>query len=317
MAVLAKNSRYDPNNGGNSNSTLYHHSAFLSIRGREIKMIEPIVQIEKYSESFEDAIAEYCVGDSKDRGEKTKHELYLKVEYAKMFFDFCRRYFDIAGRRFVEIGCGTAGFSVGAALMGANVAATDFEEKAVNLARMRWQEHHLIGDLYQSDIRKDIEEKRIAAFDFVHCYQVIEHIPRADQFKALSNLFSMVAQGGYLFIDTENSLCPFDRHDTKTWLLRFLTKSTYEPLIEKLGKGLNFYEPSSAAFIQSHDYLSYDELIGAALISGFDVVSPFMPHGDKRQALRVLTGSDWLHDDVLRNIDVERFLPISLLLRKH
>ena len=269
-----------------------------------------------YSLEFQNAVAEYCTGDIEDRGENTTFELYLKIKYAKMFFDFCCRYVDIAGKNFIEIGCGTAGVSVAAAIHGASITATDYVDKAVDLARMRWKEHNLHGDLFQSDLRDAVENKRVAAFDFVFCYQVIEHIPRCDQFKALSNLFSMVASNGFLFIDTENSLCPFDRHDTKTWLLRFLAKSAYEPILDKLGKGLNISEPSSPVRVQTHDYLSYDELIGAALISGFEIVSPFMPHGDKKQALRTLTGSDWLHDEVLKNMDIERYSPISLLLQR-
>ena len=275
-----------------------------------------VVRKEQYSQDFEAAIAEYCTGDINDRGEKTVYELYRKVEYAVMFFEFCRRYVDLAGKRFIEIGCGAGGVSVGAALVGAKVTATDYVEKAVRLARMRWREHQLEGDIFVSDLRAPFGTSRTGAFDFVFCYQVIEHIPRSHQFIALSNLFSLVAPGGYVFIDTENSLSPYDRHDSKTWLLRLLSKPVYESLLVKLGRGLNFYEPSASTYVQTHDYLSYDELIGAAAISGLEVVSPFMPHGDKRQALRVLTGSDWLHDEVLKDVDIERFSPISILLRR-
>lgn len=276
----------------------------------------PVIDVNKYSDDFECAIAEYCTGDTADRGDKTTYELYTKIIHAKSFFEFCRRYFDIKDMRFIEIGCGTGGVSVAAAIMGAMVSATDFVEKPVNLAHLRWSEHDLHGDLFRSDIRGKVDERHLSAFDFVYCYQVLEHIPRHQQFHSLANVFSMVASGGYLFIDTENSLCPFDRHDTNTWLLRYLSKPVYEPILEKLGRSLNFFEPSSGARVLTRDYLSYDELIGAALISGFEVISPFMPHGSKRQYLKILTGSDWLHDSVLENIDIERFSPISILLRK-
>lgn len=276
-----------------------------------------VVEINKYGPEYEAAIAAYCSESRDSPGPKANFELYQKVKFSKMFLGFCKRYFDLNGMRFIEVGCGTGTVSVAAALLGAGfVAATDFVPHSVELTRQRWQEHNLEGDLFQSDIRNPIREDRIEYFDFVYCYQVIEHIPRKDQFTALANLFQMVAPGGYLFIDTENSLCPYDRHDTRTWLLRYLSKSTYDPILTKLGKNLDYYEHSSGARVDSHDYISYDELIGASAISGFEVISPFMPHGDKKQALRVLTGSDWLHDSVLKDIDVERFYPISILLRK-
>lgn len=274
------------------------------------------VEVQKYSAGFEAEIAKYCTGDPNDRGAATEMELYTKIKYSKMFFDFSRRYFDLRGMKFIEIGCGTATVSAAASLMGADVAATDFVEKSVELSASRWREHGIEGDIFRSDLRDNIAQHRIAAFDFVYCYQVLEHIPREGQFKALANLFSMVAPNGYLFIDTENSLCPYDRHDTRTWLLRYLNKPAHVAMIEKLGKGLNYWEPNISANVQVHDYLSYDELIGAAAVSGFEVVSPFMPHGDKKQMLKVLTGSDWLHDAVLEHIDIERFAPISLLLKK-
>ena len=274
------------------------------------------LEVSKYSDEFEAKIALYCSGNSQDKGEATLMELYKKIEFGKMFFDFCKRYFDLQGKNFIEIGCGTATISVAASLMGADVAATDFVESSLEVSQSRWREHGIEGDIFRSDLRDPIAPQRIGHFDVVFCFQVLEHIPREGQFKALANLFSMVAPGGYLFIDTENSLCPYDRHDTRTWLLRYLTKPIHVDLIQKLGKALNYWEPNIAEHVQVHDYLSYDELIGAAAVSGFEVVSPFMPHGDKKQMLKVLTGSDWLHDSLLHAIDIERFAPISLLLKR-
>jgi 2-polyprenyl-3-methyl-5-hydroxy-6-metoxy-1,4-benzoquinol methylase len=272
--------------------------------------------IERYSEDFVSNIAQYVSGDRSDRAEKVQTELYLKREYATSFFEFCKRYVDIREKRFLEIGCGTGYVSVAASQMGARVSATDVVPSAVELTRQRWKEHKLQADAFVSDLRERPPTTLVEAFDFVFCYQVIEHIERKDQFRALANLFSTVAPGGYLFVDTENSLCPFDRHDTRTWLIRLLSKTAYDPLLDKMGKGLNFYEPSAKRTVVTRDYISYDELIGAAMVSGFEIVSPFMPHGDKRQFLLMLTGSHWLHDEVLQHVDVERYAPISILLRK-
>jgi 2-polyprenyl-3-methyl-5-hydroxy-6-metoxy-1,4-benzoquinol methylase len=273
-------------------------------------------QVDRYSDEFESEIAYYVSGNRDERNEKVQTELYLKLTYARQFFEFCRRYIDLQGKKFLEVGCGTGYVSVAAAQFGAKVAATDVVQRAVHLTQARWQEHGLDANLFVSDIRDRTPGHLIANFDFVFCYQVIEHIERQDHFKSLANLFSMVAPGGYLFIDTENNMCPFDRHDTRTWLIRLLSKSAYDPLLDSMGRGINFYEPSAKRKVITRDYISYDELLGAALVSGFDVVSPFMPHGDKRQFLFILTGSHWLHDEVLKDVDVERFAPIAILLRK-
>ena len=173
------------------------------------------------------------------------------------------------------------------------------------------------GVVLHADLRKPLPIKDWGgAFDIVFCYQVLEHIPRGEQFAALSNLFQLVAPGGFLFIDTENSLCPYDRHDSHTWLVRLLSQRTYDPIIHALGKGLNFFEPSAGRAVQTRDYLSYDELFGAASVSGFGVLNSTMPHEDKKQSLRVLTGSDWLHDNILQYFDSERFSPISVLWKR-
>lgn len=274
-------------------------------------------EIRKYSQAFENAVAEYTTGNPSDRSEKTLFELYTKLGYAHSFFAFCERYFNLSGKRFIEVGCGTGYVSIAAAQRGAHTHSTDVVDKALALAAQRFREHAISGVVVRTDLRQPLPISDWGGpFDIVFCYQVLEHIPRSQQFSALANLFQLVAPGGFLFIDTENSLCPYDRHDSHTWLVRLLSQRTYDPIIQALGKGLNFFEPSAGRTVQTRDYLSYDELFGAASVSGFEIVNSTMPHEDKRQSLRVLTGSDWLHDNILQYFDSERFSPISILLRR-
>jgi 2-polyprenyl-3-methyl-5-hydroxy-6-metoxy-1,4-benzoquinol methylase len=272
--------------------------------------------LHKYSLEFEGNIAEYATGNPSDRSEKTIMELYKKLEHAHMFFRFCERYFNLAGKNFIEVGCGTGIISVAAAQRGATVFATDIVEKAVGLAAKRFAEHGISPTLFASNLCDPPAADLRGRFDMVFCYQVIEHIPRHLQFAALANLFDLVAPGGFLFIDTENNLCPFDRHDTGTWLVRLLAKRHYDPIIQALGKGINFFEPTAGQRVQTRDYISYDELIGASAMKGFSVVHATMPHDSPRQYLRVRTGSDWLYDNILQYFDSERFSPISILLRR-
>jgi 2-polyprenyl-3-methyl-5-hydroxy-6-metoxy-1,4-benzoquinol methylase len=276
-----------------------------------------LLETRRYSLEFENAVAEYATGNPSDRSEKTLFELYTKLGYAHSFFAFCERYFNLSGKRFIEVGCGTAYVSVAAAQRGAVTYSIDVVDKALALAAQRSREHSLPGVVMHADLREPLPIKNWGgAFDIVFCYQVLEHILRCEQFTALSNLFQLVAPGGFLFIDTENSLCPYDRHDSHTWLVRLLSQRTYDPIIQALGKGLNFFEPSAGRAVQTRDYLSYDELFGAASVSGFELLNSTMPHENKKQSLRVLTGSDWLHDNILQYFDSERFTPISVLWKR-
>lgn len=239
-----------------------------------------------------------------------------RLEYAHSFFELLRaRHCDLRGLRFIEIGCGSGHASAAAADLGAIVTATDYTQIAVDLTAMRLADHGVQASTFVSDLRDPIALELEGAYDFVWCFQVLEHIPRGGQFKALGNLFKMVAPGGYLFIDTENALCPYDRHDTQTWGLRLTKPEIQAKLIAMLGLGINFQEAASG-LVQMHDYLTYDELAGAAMVSGLQVVDPFMPHGSAKQYLRVTTGSDWLHDAILQHFPIERFSPINVLLKR-
>jgi hypothetical protein len=68
--------------------------------------------------------------------------------------------------------------------------------------------------------------------------------------------------------------------------------------------------------VQTRDYMSYDELVGASAMRGFDVIDPFMPHGSKQQYLKSLTNSDWLYDTIGRYFDIQTFAPISILMQR-
>jgi len=95
-----------------------------------------------------------------------------------------------------------------------------------------------------------------------------------------------------------------------------LSKSVYDPIFKQLGWGVNFLEPSTGEYVQTRDYMSYDELVGACAMRGFRVVDPYMPHGSKQQYLYSLTGSAWLYDNIGKYIDLESLSPISILLQR-
>lgn len=269
-----------------------------------------------YSEEFITAIAEYSGSKLEGRTDHLRLELQTKRQWMHWFFDACQPYMDFSGRSFLEVGCGTGYTSVAAAERGMQVEATDFVEKACELAGWRFREHGLSANVFVSDLRDVTKADQMGRYGFVFCSQVLEHIPRAGQFPALRHLLEMVAPEGFLYINTENSMYPYDRHDTKLPLIRLLSQVHAISLTKALGRSLDVAEASFGEAITIHDYLTYDEIVGAARVMGFEVVNPFMPYGTARSMLKVLTGSDWLYDNVAQYFDVERFLPVSVLLKR-
>jgi len=264
----------------------------------------------EYSQDFLDHLVEYVGPDLLEM------EAHTRVEYAKGFFGSIKPYLDLPGKRMLDAGCGHGVMSLGGHLEGMEVDAFDIVPKAVALTNMRLAENDCPTMAFIHDVREEIPEGFAGAFDLVTNYQVLEHIPRGGQFQALGNLCDMVKPGGFLFIDTENSLYPYDRHDTSLPLVRLLAPAFQKAMVSRLGKELNFYEPSVETRVDLHDYLSYDEVVGAASVLGFDVVNSVIPHGTIRQSFYVLTQSHWFYDNIAQYFAAERFLPISILMQK-
>ena len=277
---------------------------------------QPVTGSFRYSAEFEDEIASNTIGDSADRSEPVMLELYGKLGWIESFMSVTERYVKIGkATRFLEAGCGSGLTSAVAAMRGADVAMTEIDPRRLRNAERRLAEMGYKARSQIWDLRQPNPAFR-EAFDFVWCFQVIEHIPRAGHFDALRHVLECVTPGGYVFIDTENRWCPYDGHDTRTWLLRFLNKPTFEGLIRQLGRSINFFEPSSDAHVVAHDYMSYDEIVGGASVLGFEVVDPFMPHGSQKQFLRMTTGSDWLHETIGQYFDLASFSRVAVLLKR-
>ena len=270
----------------------------------------------RYADAFTHAIQAYEAGEGPAHAQRVELELYTKLQWRRGVFEACRAHADLNGRRFLEVGCGTGYTSVAAAEAGMLAEATDYADKTCELARWRFREHGLDIPVFQSDPREPPPAERLGRYGFVFCAQVLERIPRASQFQALRHLFDQVAPGGLVYINTENALHPHDRHDTKLPLVRLLAQQHAARLAQLMGKSLNLFEPLHGQTIAIHDYLSYDEIAGAAAVMGFEVLNPFMPYDSARTLFSVLTGSDWFYENVGQFFDAEKFLPVSLLLRR-
>jgi 2-polyprenyl-3-methyl-5-hydroxy-6-metoxy-1,4-benzoquinol methylase len=264
----------------------------------------------QYSDAFISALTEYVGSES------IEMEAYTKVEWAAGLFGSFKPYLDLAGKRYLDAGCGHGALAAGALNEGMLVDGFDLDDKGVHLTNLRLCEVGAPASAFVHDIRDPIPAQFEEAFDLVTSFQVLEHLPRGDQFTGLRRLAGMVKQGGFLFIDTENSLYPYDRHDTLLPLVRLLAPSVHGALAVKLGRSFSIWEPSLQEATSLHHYLSYDEVLGALGVLGFEVVDSVIPHGTMRQLFRVMTGSDWFYETIAQHFEAERFLPISALFQK-
>jgi 2-polyprenyl-3-methyl-5-hydroxy-6-metoxy-1,4-benzoquinol methylase len=265
----------------------------------------------QYSDTFITALKAYLSPQ-----DDLEIETYTRVDWVTDGLRAMGVYLEVEGLSFVDAGCGHGPFALAAHNLGMRVSGFDFVKQAVDVANLRFKDIGVPVVMTVHDIRDAVPPEHREAHDLVISSQVLEHLPRSDQFTAIRNLCDMVRPGGFLFIDTENSLCPHDRHDTGLPLVRLLAPAYQSALVEMLGKGINKNEISFGKWIQLHDYLSYDELVGAMKMMGFEAVNSDIPYGTPRNRFFSITGSHWLYDNIAQYFESERFMPVSALFQK-
>jgi len=112
---------------------------------------------------------------------------------------------DLAGRSFLDIGCGSALFSLAARRMGANVYSFDFDPQSVACADVlrdryypndgRWRTAR--GSVLDGEFMRSLGE-----FDIVYSWGVLHHT--GEMWRAVANASERVAAGGLLFLAIYN-----------------------------------------------------------------------------------------------------------------
>jgi SAM-dependent methyltransferase len=110
----------------------------------------------------------------------------------------------LAGRRFVDVGCGSGLFSLAANQLGATVHSFDFDPASVRAAaqlRTRFAPH---SDwiIEPGSILDAPYVARLGRFDVVYSWGVLHHT--GDLYRAMALAASLVADGGLLFISIYN-----------------------------------------------------------------------------------------------------------------
>ena len=136
----------------------------------------------------------------------------------------------LAGKSFLDIGCGSGLFSLAARRMGARVHSFDYDPQSVECtAELR--RRYFPDDsswVVESGSALDVPYlKSLGQFDIVYSWGVLHHT--GDMWKALDNAASLVAPGGKLFIAIYNDQGTASRRWTKV-----------KKLYNQLPRGLRF-----------------------------------------------------------------------------
>ena len=117
----------------------------------------------------------------------------------------------LAGRRVLEIGCGTGSSTVAFVEQKALVTAYDLDEKSVMVARDRLAAHGL-----EADVRLQATQPE-GQFDVILMYAVLEHMTLEERLGAIREAWDKLPAGGLLVIvETPNRLWYYDDHTAMT-----------------------------------------------------------------------------------------------------
>jgi 2-polyprenyl-6-hydroxyphenyl methylase/3-demethylubiquinone-9 3-methyltransferase len=112
---------------------------------------------------------------------------------------------DLAGKTFLDVGCGSGLFSLAAYRLGARVHSFDFDPKSAACARelrRRYAENDPHWVIEEASALDPAYLSRLGTFDVVYSWGVLHHT--GSMWPALENIAPMVKPGGLLFIAIYN-----------------------------------------------------------------------------------------------------------------
>jgi len=138
------------------------------------------------------------------------------------------------GRQFIDVGC-NVGFAVEAArLLGFEASGIDLDRAAIEHATSLFPG----GAFHACSIQELAQTGR--QYDLVYCSEVIEHLPRLDDF--LAALSDLLVSGGVLFLTTPDMGHFSLPRDRLSWdnvrppeHLLYFSRKSLRPLLEKHG----------------------------------------------------------------------------------
>jgi len=116
----------------------------------------------------------------------------------------------LKGRRLLDVGCGTGGFSLLAAEAGADVWSVDESPEAVALTAARTSAERAMVATAESLPFED------ASFDLIYCYSTLEHL--ADAGRAVGEMVRLLRPGGRLYLHSPDRRGCFEGHYKVFWV---------------------------------------------------------------------------------------------------
>ena len=128
-----------------------------------------------------------------------------RIESAKRSLKTILNVDSLAGRSFLDIGCGGGLFSLAARRMGAQVHSFDFDPQCVQCATLLRDKFFPNDDGWTIECGSVLDQQYVHAlgqFDIVYSWGVLHHT--GAMYEALENATTPVHQGGQLFISIYN-----------------------------------------------------------------------------------------------------------------
>lgn len=111
----------------------------------------------------------------------------------------------LAGRRFLDLGCGSGLFSLAAHRLGAEVVSVDFDPDSVTCTdqiRSQHSEQPADWQVLRGSVLDDTFMASLGLFDDVYCWGVVHHT--GDMRRAIQRAAERVSSGGRLFLAVYN-----------------------------------------------------------------------------------------------------------------
>lgn len=119
----------------------------------------------------------------------------------------------LAGKRILEIGCGTGSSTVALLEQNARVTAVDIDIPSLAVAKERCAAYGLKADFHRCNATDVHEMFQNEKFDFVIFLASVEHMTHAERISAMKTTWNMLPKGGmWAICETPNRLWCFDGH---------------------------------------------------------------------------------------------------------
>jgi S-adenosylmethionine-dependent methyltransferase len=129
----------------------------------------------------------------------------------------------LAGKRILEIGCGTGSSTVALAEQGADVLAVDIDDHSLAVAQDRCAAYGIEASFLNVNATELSEHLVGQRFDFIIFFASLEHMIHEERIEAMRDTWAMLSKGDlWCVVETPNRLWYFDSHTSRlpfySWL---------------------------------------------------------------------------------------------------